>query len=369
MFLWLSELLRDDIGALNVFRYLTFRVPGSLITSLLITLLLYPGFIRALQGKEIGETIRTDGPESHQVKAGTPTMGGSLIVLAVVLSTLLWVDLTNIFVWLTLFVTVAYAILGFVDDYRKFRKSSGLSGKVKLFWQFVIAGGVMGFFFFHLRPTMDIQYSLNVAIPFLRFDTYFLELPEISYVALGMLVLVGTSNAVNLTDGLDGLAIGPGIIASGAFLVLCYLTNLSIGSFNVTEYLLIPSVPGAQELSILCGAIMGAGMGFLWYNTFPAQVFMGDVGSLALGGALGCLAMFSKNELLSVIIGGIFVLEAVSVITQTTSFKLTGKRVFRMAPIHHHFELKGWAEPKIIVRFWIIAIMLSLVALANIKLR
>ena len=369
MFFWLAELMRDAFGPLNVFRYLTFRVPAALVTALLITLVLYPWFIRRLQGKQIGESIRDDGPESHQAKAGTPTMGGSLIVLAMVLTSLLWMNLSNIFVWMTLLIIIAYGTLGLIDDIQKFRSKAGMSGKTKLVCQFVIAGAVMGFFFGYLRAHDLVEYSLRVTIPFLRSDTYYFELVPWAYGAFGALVIVGTSNGVNLTDGLDGLAIGPVIIAAGTFLLLCYLTNLKIAGFDVSSYLLIPKVPGVQELTIVCAATVGAGVGFLWYNTFPAQVFMGDVGSLSLGGGLGCLAVFSKNELLGVIIFGIFLVESVSVITQTVSYKLTGKRVFRMAPIHHHFELKGWAEPKIIVRFWIIAFMLSMIALANVKLR
>lgn len=369
MLLWFAETFRDDLGILNVFRYLTFRVPAALATGLLITLVLYPWFIRRLQFKQVGENIRHDGPESHLQKAGTPTMGGTLIILAVLTSGILWMDLSNLWVWLTLAVMVSYGILGFIDDYLKFRKKGGLRARTKLVWQFAVAGGVMTFLFSFLIPQGMLEYSLDVYIPFLRSDTHYFTLPSWLYIAFGSFVVVAASNGVNLTDGLDGLAIGPVIIASGTFLILCYLTNLQIAGFDVSSYLLIPKVGGVQELTILCAAVIGAGFGFLWYNTFPAQVFMGDVGSLALGGVLGCLAVFSKNEFLSVIILGIFVLESVSVITQTTSYKLTGKRVFRMAPIHHHFELKGWAEPKIIVRFWIIAFMLSVIALANIKLR
>lgn len=369
MFFWFAEAFRDDMTMLNVFRYLTFRVPAALGTGLLITLALYPWFIRRLQFKQVGENIRADGPESHLMKAGTPTMGGTLIILAVLASALLWMNLTNIWMWLTIFVMVAYGILGFIDDFLKFRKKGGLRARTKLLWQFLVAGAVMTLVFSILRPAGLVEYSLELSIPFLRSDTYSLTLPVWLYIGFSSFVVVAASNGVNLTDGLDGLAIGPVIIASGTFLLLCYLTNLQIAGFDVSAYLLIPKVPGVQELTILCAAVIGAGIGFLWYNTFPAQVFMGDVGSLALGGVLGCLAVFSKNELLSVLILGVFVLESVSVITQTTSYKLTGKRVFRMAPIHHHFELKGWAEPKIIVRFWIIALMLSVIALANIKLR
>ena len=371
MFFWISEHFRHIYGPLNVFRYVTFRILAALVTAYLISMALYPWFIRRMQMRQIGQTVRSDGPQTHLSKAGTPTMGGSLLILAMVVSTLLWMDLSNHFVWMTLIVTVAYGILGFLDDYKKFkeRNSKGVSGKMKLLWQFAVAGGVMGFFFYALHADPKHFYSLRLFVPFLRIDDYYMMLPVWAYAIFASVVLVGASNTVNLTDGLDGLAIGPTIIAAATFLLLCYLTSLKLGRFDLSGYLLIPKVGGVQELSILAAAIVGAGIGFLWYNTFPAQVFMGDVGALALGGALGCLAVFSKNELLSVIIFGVFVVEGVSVITQTVSFKLTGKRVFRMAPIHHHFELKGWAEPKIIVRAWIIAIMLSLVAISSLKLR
>lgn len=371
MFLWISEQFRDQFTPLNVFRYLSFRTLAAMTTAFLVGMVLYPWFINRLRSKQIGQTVRTDGPQTHLKKSGTPTMGGSLLILGVFASTVLWMDLANAYVWLTLAVMVGYGVLGFVDDFRKYRdrNSKGVSGRAKLVWQFGIAAAVFFVFFGYLQPDRLSDFTLKLYIPFLRADQFYLELSPWAYGTLACFVLAGTSNGVNLTDGLDGLAIGPVIIAAGTFLILCYLTNLKFGKFDVSGYLLIPKVNGVQELTIVCAAILGAGVAFLWYNTFPAQVFMGDVGSLALGGALGCLAVFSKNELLSVIIFGIFVLESVSVITQTTSYKLTGKRVFRMAPIHHHFELKGWAEPKIIVRFWIIAIMLSVVALANIKLR
>jgi phospho-N-acetylmuramoyl-pentapeptide-transferase len=371
MFLWLSEQFRDVFSPLNVFRYVTFRILASFVTAFFIAMVLYPWFIHRLKSKQIGQTIRDDGPKGHFSKAGTPTMGGSLLILAVLSSTVLCMDLGNAYVWMTLTVMTGYGVLGFVDDFRKFRdrNSKGVSGRVKLFWQFAIAGLVMAVFFGYLREAVLPGYSLRLYVPFLRIDQYYAELPAWLYGAFACFVLAGTSNGVNLTDGLDGLAIGPTITAASTFLLLCYLTSLTIGGFDVTSYLLIPTIPGVQELAIVCAAIVGAGIGFLWYNTFPAQVFMGDVGSLSLGGALGCLAVFSKNELLSIVIFGIFVVESVSVITQTTSFKLTGKRVFRMAPIHHHFELKGWPEPRIIVRFWIISILLSVFALANLKLR
>ncbi|NUN15609.1 MAG: phospho-N-acetylmuramoyl-pentapeptide-transferase [Myxococcales bacterium] len=371
MFFWLAEHFRGEFGPLNVFRYVTFRTLIAFVTAFVITMALYPWFIRTLRAKQIGQTVRTDGPQSHFVKSGTPTMGGSLLIMAVVASSLMWMDPSNPFVWMTLAVMVGYGIVGFVDDFRKYRdrNSKGVSGKTKLFWQFSIAGIIMVLFFSWIQPGLMDSYSLRLYIPFLRIDQYYIELPAWLYATLACFVLAGTSNGVNLTDGLDGLAIGPVITSAATFLVLCYLTNLRIGGFDVSAYLLIPKVPGVQELTIVTAAIIGAGIGFLWYNTFPAQVFMGDVGALGLGGALGCLAVFTKNELLSLIIFGIFVLESVSVITQTVSYKLTGKRIFRMAPLHHHYELKGWPEPKIIVRFWIVALLLSVVAFANLKLR
>ncbi len=369
MFFHLQEWLRDDFGPLNVFRYVSFRVLAASTTAVLITLLLYPWFIRRLQAKQIGQSIRSDGPSAHLTKAGTPTMGGALMLFAVLSSSLLWCDLSNPVLWLTLGVTVGFGIIGFIDDFRKVRdrNSRGLPGLAKLGLQFLIGGLAVGAFFLFVRE--DVGYDLKLSVPFLRWDLYGIELHPLVYGMFASILIAGYSNAVNLTDGLDGLAIVPVIVAASTFLVLAYLTDAHIGNFDLTTKLLIPRVRGVNEMAVFCAAIAGAGVGFLWYNTYPAQVFMGDVGSLSLGGALGCMAFFTKNELLSVIILGLFVLEAVSVITQTVSFKLTGRRVFRMAPIHHHYELKGWAEPKIIVRFWIISMLLSLFALATIKLR
>ncbi len=376
LFFW----LKDEFSPFNVFRYVSFRVVAAMLTSLAISFLLYPWFIRKLQSQQIGQVIREDGPDSHFDKAGTPTMGGVLILFAVVISTLLWSDLKNPYVGVVLGVTVCFAVVGFVDDFLKLREKSsdGLSGRMRLAIEFGIVFSLM-MVMFHSDA---FAYSTELYLPFVATDRFSLTLPLWVYVPFAMTVIVGTANAVNLTDGLDGLAIGPVIVAAGTFLILAWSTGTVlhyhevveggvhvVHRFDVAEYLMIPNVEGVQELAIFCAAIVGAGAGFLWYNSFPAQVFMGDVGSLSLGGALGTLAVVTKHELLSAIIFGIFLVEALSVITQTVSYKLTGKRVFKMAPIHHHFEMKGWPEPKIIVRFWIIAIMLSLVALASLKLR
>lgn len=378
MFLWLSELLRDAFGPLNVFRYPTFRSIGAMATALVIALALYPWFIRRLQARQLGQVVRQSGPETHFSKAGTPTMGGVLIIVALVVSTLLWGDLSNIFLWLTLVPTLVYGVLGFMDDYLKIRhkNSRGVTGKQKLAVQFATAGTMFGLLYAGMLG--EALVDTRLFFPFTSAQDFWVALPAWAYAVFASFVVVGTSNAVNLTDGLDGLAIGPVIVAALTFGALCYLSGASFGvpapdggflRFDVARYLLIPVVPGAEELTILLAAVVGSGIGFLWYNTYPAMVFMGDVGALSLGGTLGTVAVLSKNELLSVIIGGIFVVEAVSVITQTTSYKLTGKRVFRMAPIHHHFEKKGWPEPRVTVRFWIISIMLALVALASLKLR
>ena len=377
MFLWLSEMLRADFGPLNVFRYVTFRTIGAMGTSLVIAMVLYPWFIRRLQARQIGQVVREDGPESHFSKAGTPTMGGVLLLVAIVMSVLLWGDLASPYVWLALLPTVVYGGLGFADDYLKIRKrnSRGVTGRQKLAVQFGVAALM---FWLMLSGTLGEPLTdTTLYMPFADARTFSFLLPPWLYAVVGSICIVGNSNAVNLTDGLDGLAIGPVIVASAVFMILCYLAGASFGfvsegvvqRFVVSDYLLIPKVEGIQEMAPLLAAVIGAGVGFLWYNTYPAQVFMGDVGALALGGTLGTIAVLSKNELLSIIIGGIFVLEAVSVITQTVSFKLTGKRVFRMAPIHHHFEKKGWPEPRVTVRFWIISIILALVALASLKLR
>jgi phospho-N-acetylmuramoyl-pentapeptide-transferase len=350
--------LHTEFSALYVFRFITFRTIYATITALLLAFMLGPWVIDRLSKLQIGQTIRKVGPESHFKKEGTPTMGGTLIVMCIVLPTLLWADMTNAYVWIALFVTVGFGAIGFVDDYKKikYKSSDGMSAKGKLAWQIMIAGaaGVL------LLAYTD--YSSVLTVPFFKTVT-----PELGwlYLMLILVVVVGSGNAVNLTDGLDGLAIGPVIVASGTYLLLAYLA----GNARLAQYLQISGVPGSGELTIMCGAMVGAGLGFLWFNTYPAQVFMGDVGSLSLGGALGIIAIIVKQELVLVIVGGLFVMEALSVIVQVASFRLCGRRVFRMAPLHHHFELKGWPEPKIIVRFWIVSIVLALVALSTLKLR
>ncbi|MFB6264710.1 MAG: phospho-N-acetylmuramoyl-pentapeptide-transferase [Bradymonadaceae bacterium] len=371
--------LKDVFGPFNVFRYVSFRVMASMGTALLICLFAYPWFIRQLQGREIGEVIREDNPDAHDSKEGTPTMGGVLILFSVVTSTVLWADLENPYVGVILGITVLFASIGYIDDYHKIAGAGdeGLSGRARLGMEFAVAGAAMWVVFF----SGVCDYSSVLYFPFVSTERFSLTLPIWIYLPFALITVVGTANAVNITDGLDGLAIGPVIVSVGAFLILSYITgstlhfetvvdgSVQILEFDLAEYLMIPKVEGVQELAIFCASIIGAGVGFLWYNSFPAQIFMGDVGSLSLGGALGGLAVVTKHELLSIIIFGIFVVEAVSVIMQTISYKLTGERVFRMAPIHHHFEMKGWPEPKIIVRFWIVSIMLALVALSSLKLR
>lgn len=354
---------------LNVVRYPSTRIISSALTAMVMSFVLGPWFIRKLQSRQIGQTIREDGPQTHQVKAGTPTMGGSLILLALVIPTLLWCDLHNKLVWLVLSVTVGYGAIGFLDDSLKlrFKNSRGLPGKLKMAGQIAVAGAVLGVLFYGDVFAESIR--LRLALPFVNFYRYPIELHVVVYLTFALLVIVGSSNAVNLTDGLDGLAIGPVIVSAATFLILSYGGGAVLGGFNIAEYLNIPHINGAEELAIYCAAMVGAGVGFLWYNTYPASVFMGDVGSLSLGGGLGMMSVLTKNEFVWCLLGGVFVLEAVSVMVQVISFKLTGKRVFRMAPIHHHFELKGWAEPKVIVRFWIISIMLALLALGTLKLR
>ena len=354
----LINTLVGDFSFLNAVKYITTRSMLTLLSALIISFVFSPWFIKRLQKKQIGQVVREDGPKSHFSKSGTPTMGGGLILIAIIIPTLLWMDLENYFVWYALIITSSYGLLGFADDYLKINKKNtkGVSGKVKLFWQFIVAGAVVSHHFFMGDEvgSLTLPFWKNTVIEF-----------GILYIPFSMIVIVGTSNAVNLTDGLDGLAIGPVMIAAACFAILTYVT----GNVAMANYLHYHSVPGSGELAVFACTLVGAGLGFLWYNSYPAQVFMGDIGSLPLGGALGALAVFSKHEILLVIIGGIFVVEAISVITQVGSFKLTGKRVFKMAPIHHHFELKGWPEPKVIVRFWIIAIILAMIGLLNLKLR
>ncbi len=351
--------LHKTISAFNVFQYITFRTIYASLTALLICFFLGPWVIKKLAGKQIGQHIREDGPESHHKKAGTPTMGGTLIIFSVVVSILLWTNLTNFYIWIVLLVTIGYSIIGFIDDYLMLikKRSKGLSMRSKILMQslFAIAVGIL----LCLHP----DFSTHVTIPFLKNIS-----PDIGwgYVLFAAFVIVGTSNAVNLTDGLDGLAIGPVIIAASTYMVFAYVA----GHVRIADYLQINYVSGSGEIAIFCGALAGAGLGFLWFNTYPAQIFMGDVGSLPIGAALGTVAVITKQEILLVFVGGLFVIEALSVIFQVGFFKMTnGRRIFKMAPLHHHFELKGWAEPKVIVRFWIIAITLALISLSTLKIR
>ncbi|MDY6975682.1 MAG: phospho-N-acetylmuramoyl-pentapeptide-transferase [Pseudomonadota bacterium] len=360
MLIWLADWLTQFDSGFNVFSYLTLRAILSTLTALLIAILIGPKMIRYLQRMQIGQTVRDDGPQSHLSKSGTPTMGGLLILAAIVVSGLLWADLTNRYVLVTLTVVVAYGIIGFVDDYRKVirKDSKGLIARWKYFWQSVVALSVA----FYLYSSATISAETSLLVPF--FKEVFPQLGAF-FIIITYFAIVGTSNAVNLTDGLDGLAIVPTILVAGAFAIFAYVT----GNANFAEYLNIPHIPLTSELVIVCTAMVGAGLGFLWFNTYPAQVFMGDVGSLALGGTLGVLAVLVRQELVLIIMGGVFVMETLSVILQVGSYKLRGQRIFRMAPIHHHYELKGWPEPRVIVRFWIISIILVLVGLATLKLR
>ncbi len=346
-------------SAFNVFRYITFRTIYASLTAFLICFIFGPWLIRKMNEMQIGQYIRKEGPETHHKKAGTPTMGGTLIIFAIVVSTLLWANLTNYYVWIALLVTLAYSVIGFIDDYlmqiKKLNK--GLSARTKFIMQIAVA--LLAAVSIYIVPDFDT----HVTVPFFkRFS------PDLGwgYILFATFVIVGSSNAVNLTDGLDGLAIGPVIIAAGTYMIFSYVT----GHFKIANYLQINYVAGAGEMTVFCGALTGAGLGFLWFNTFPAQIFMGDVGSLSLGSALGTVAVITKQEILLALVGGLFVIEALSVIFQVGYFKMTnGRRIFKMAPLHHHFELKGWAEPKIIVRFWIIAIALALISMSTLKLR
>ncbi|MFC3092697.1 phospho-N-acetylmuramoyl-pentapeptide-transferase [Alteromonas sediminis] len=360
MLMWLAQWLTQFDTGFNVFSYLTMRAISSTLTALILAIVIGPRMIRFLQRLQIGQTVRDDGPESHLSKSGTPTMGGVLILFAIMTSVLLWADLSNHYVWATLFVITTYGIIGFVDDYRKVvrKDPKGLIAKWKYFWLSVVAIVVA----FYLYSAASLEAETALIVPFFK-DV----MPQLGllYLALVYFALVGSSNAVNLTDGLDGLAIVPTILVAGALAIFAYVT----GNVNFSDYLNIPHIPFTSELVVVCTAIVGAGLGFLWFNTYPAQVFMGDVGSLALGGALGILAVLVRQEIVLIIMGGIFVIETLSVILQVGSYKLRGKRIFRMAPIHHHFELKGWPEPTVIVRFWIISLILVLIGLATLKLR
>ncbi len=360
MFPLIAEFLSEYYSGFTVFQYLTLRGIFGVLTALLISLLVGPYVINKLRSNQIGQAIRDDGPQSHLSKAGTPTMGGALILVAIAISTLLWSDLSNIYVWVTLGVTLIFGAVGWVDDYRKVveKNPRGLPAKWKYLWQSV--GGVGAAVLLYAIASTPAETSL--LIPFLKDVS--IEL-GIFFIVFTYFVIVGSSNAVNLTDGLDGLAILPTVLVAGALGVFAYLS----GNVKFADYLLIPYIPGSGELIIFCGAIVGAGLGFLWFNTYPAQVFMGDVGALSLGAALGVIAVIVRQEFVLFIMGGVFVAETVSVILQVASFKLTGRRIFRMAPLHHHFELKGWPEPRVIVRFWIITVVLVLIGLASLKIR
>jgi phospho-N-acetylmuramoyl-pentapeptide-transferase len=353
--------LRDDYSVFNVFRYITFRTAYAALTALVICFVVGPLFIRFMTRVKAGQYVRTEGPTSHHAKAGTPTMGGILIHLSVLVATLLWADVMNPYVWIVLFVTLAFGAIGFVDDWRKLarRRSLGLTAKQKLALQAAVAllaGAAISWL-----PTIQNSWSTVLTFPFLKdhLDLGVLYLPFVVF------VIVGASNAVNLTDGLDGLAIGTTLIAAGTYAILTY----AAGNFRIANYLKIAWVPGTGELAVFCGALVGASLGFLWFNAHPAEIFMGDVGSLAIGGAIGCLAVMIKQEILLVLVGGLFVIEALSVIFQVGSFRMTGRRIFRMAPIHHHFELSGWSETKVVVRFWIVALIFAVVSLSTLKLR
>ncbi len=356
----LLNALADDITAFNVFRYLTMRGICGVLTALLICLVFGPAMIRKLTHHQIGQTVRADGPPTHFEKVGTPTMGGALILIAVIVATLLWADLSNRFVWVVLFTCVAFGAIGWVDDYRKIvnQDPRGIGARSKFFWQSV--AGLAGAVFLYWTAKTPVETQLIV--PFFKYVAVDLG-PW--FLLVSYLVIVGTSNAVNLTDGLDGLAILPTVMVAGALGIFAYVTGNTVFS----SYLGIPYIAGTGEVLVFCAALVGAGLGFLWFNTYPAQVFMGDIGALSLGASLGAIAIVVRQEIVLFIMGGVFVIETVSVVLQVASYKLVGKRIFRMAPLHHHFELKGWPEPRVIVRFWIITLILVLVGLATLKMR
>lgn len=361
MLLELSQWLAQEIRAFNVFSYITLRAMLAALTALAISFLIGPLMIRKLTYYKIGQSVRDDGPQTHLAKAGTPTMGGALILVAIVLTTLLWADLSNRYIWVVLLTTLGFGLIGWIDDYRKvvYRNPKGLSARSKFFWQSVIALVVA----FYLALTAELPAQTDMIVPF--FKEIAVPLGITGFVILTYLVIVGTSNAVNLTDGLDGLAIMPTVMVGGALAIFAY----AAGHVVFANYLGIPYIPNAGELSVFCGALAGAGLAFLWFNTYPAEVFMGDVGALSLGAALGVITVVVRQEIVLVIMGGVFVIEALSVMLQVASYKLTGRRVFRMAPLHHHFELKGWKENQVVVRFWIITIILVLIGLSTLKLR
>ncbi|MCB1857044.1 MAG: phospho-N-acetylmuramoyl-pentapeptide-transferase [Gammaproteobacteria bacterium] len=360
MLLYLAEYLSQFNSGFNVFQYLTLRTILGVLTALIISFVVGPAMIRRLAFYQIGQTIRSDGPESHLTKAGTPTMGGALLLVAVSVSTLLWSDLGSRYVWVVITVTLMFGIIGFVDDYKKLvlNDPRGLAPRYKYLWQSVIGLSVAVFLYLSSSSAAETQ----LIIPFVK--SIVIDMGP-WFVVFTYFVIVGSSNAVNLTDGLDGLAIMPAVLVAGALAIFAYAS----GHAQIATYLLIPQLPGVGEVAVFCGAITGAGLGFLWFNAYPAQVFMGDVGALALGAALGVVAVIVRQELVLLIMGGVFVMETVSVMLQVLSFKMTGRRIFRMAPLHHHFELKGWPEPRVIVRFWIVTVILVLVGLASLKIR
>lgn len=361
MLLELAQWLAQDIRGFNVFNYITLRAVLATLTALVISFMVGPRLIRKLTEYKVGQSVRDDGPQTHLVKAGTPTMGGSLILVAIAISTLLWADLSNRFVWVVLLTTLGFGVIGWIDDWRKVvhRNPKGLSAKAKYFWQSLI-GLVVAIYLFQ---TATVPAETALIFPFIK--DIALPLGAVGFVVLTYFVVVGTSNAVNLTDGLDGLAILPTVMVASALAIFAYVA----GHFYFSKYLGVPYVPGSGELTVFCAAIVGAGLGFLWFNAYPAEVFMGDVGALALGAALGVVAVIVRQEIVLFIMGGVFVIETISVMLQVGSFKLTGKRIFRMAPLHHHYELKGWKETQVVVRFWIITMMLVLVGLASLKIR
>jgi phospho-N-acetylmuramoyl-pentapeptide-transferase len=357
---YLFESLARDFTFFNVFRYITLRGILGVLTALLISFWIGPTMIRLLGVRQLGQTVRKDGPQSHLSKAGTPTMGGAMILVAIAISTLLWADLSNRFVLAVLFATASFGAIGWVDDYKKIinKDPRGIGAKAKFFWQTVSGLAIALFLYYSAKSPADTA----LIVPL--FKNVIIDLGPV-YILLAYLVIVGSSNAVNLTDGLDGLAIMPTVMVAAALGIFAYV----MGHLKFSAYLGFPYIAGAGEMLIICGAIVGAGLGFLWFNTYPAMVFMGDIGALALGAALGTVAVSVRQEIVLFIMGGVFVMETVSVMLQVVSFKLTGKRIFRMAPLHHHFELKGWPEPRVIVRFWIISLILVLIGLATLKIR
>jgi len=361
MLLALFHWLGQDVRAFNVFSYITLRAVLATLTALVISFMVGPLMIKKLTAYKIGQAVRDDGPQTHLIKAGTPTMGGALILVAIAVATLLWADLQNRYVWVVLATTLGFGVIGWVDDYRKVvhRNPKGLSARAKLFWQSLIGIGAAAY----LASVATVPAQTELIVPF--FKLIAIPLGSAGFMVLSYFVIVGSSNAVNLTDGLDGLAIMPTVMVAGALAIFAYVA----GHMVFARYLGIPYIPGAGELAVFCAAMVGAGLGFLWFNAYPAEVFMGDVGALALGAALGIVAVIVRQEIVLFVMGGVFVVETLSVMLQVASFKLTGKRIFRMAPLHHHYELKGWKENQVVVRFWIISMMLVLVGLSTLKLR